>query len=191
MNHRATSYSTHTCDKFISAHICLKDMPVFASIYHEFLEFIGEDSILVAHNAPFDMKFVNAELKTVGHAAIDNKRVRDSLVLARKKFPGSPASLDALCRRFSIGLEGRELHGALLDAQLLADVWMELNGGRQHGLGLNANTDQSNAQTAAVSAQAIIDRPARTPRPHAAKPEELEAHGALVGELKDPLWPVG
>ncbi|MCB9990174.1 MAG: DNA polymerase III subunit epsilon [Rhodospirillales bacterium] len=165
----------------------LKDKPTFSEIYTDFLEFIGEDSILIAHNAAFDMKFVNAELHTMGHAPLPNKRVKDSLLIAREKFPGSPASLDALCRRFSIDLSSRELHGALLDAQLLAEVWLELMGGRQHGLGLGADDDKG-AGTQAVSSLAQKDRPFREPRPHAPLPEEREAHAAMLEKLTDPLW---
>lgn len=164
----------------------LKDEPVFSEIYTDFLDFIGEDGVLVAHNAAFDMKFVNYELKIMGHAGIPPKRVRDSLLLAREKFPGSPASLDALCRRFNIDLSGRELHGALLDAQLLAEVWLELMGGRQHGLGLGAAL--ADGAPGAISVLVKKDRPCREPRPHAPTPEEGAAHEKLLEQLTDPLW---
>lgn len=167
----------------------LKDKPVFSQIYMDFMEFIGSDARLVIHNAAFDMKFLNAELARVGHASIAPKRVTDSLMVAREKFPGSPASLDALCRRFDIDLAGRELHGALLDARLLAEVWLELNGGRQHGLGLAGLEEEGPAAASTVSVLAPgAQRPARPPRPHEADEEERKAHAALVAKLKDPLW---
>lgn len=164
----------------------LKDKPVFSQVYVDFLEFIG-DAQLVIHNAAFDMKFINAELSKVGHAPLAPKRVTDSLMIAREKFPGSPASLDALCRRFNIDLSARELHGALLDAQLLAEVWLELKGGRQHGLGLDG-PQATQAEQTAISIAAQRSRPHREPRPHAPSAEELAAHAELVQKLKDPLW---
>jgi len=163
----------------------LRGKPVFSQVYIELLEFIG-DAKLVIHNAAFDMKFINAELASVGHAAIPQKQVTDSLLTAREKFPGSPASLDALCRRFSIDLSGRELHGALLDAQLLAAVWLEMMGGRQHGLGLGGPQVTENVS---ISVAAQKNRPFREPRPHAPSAEELAAHAKLVEKMKDPLWP--
>lgn len=164
----------------------LKDKPVFSQVYVDFLEFIG-DGHLVIHNAAFDMKFINAELAMVGHAPLPPKRVTDSLLAAREKFPGSPASLDALCRRFNIDLSARELHGALLDAQLLAEVWLEMMGGRQHGLGLDGPAVAA-AEQVAVSLAAQRNRPYREPRPHLPSAEELAAHAAMMKSLKDPLW---
>ncbi|PJB72119.1 MAG: DNA polymerase III subunit epsilon [Alphaproteobacteria bacterium CG_4_9_14_3_um_filter_47_13] len=163
----------------------LKDKPVFTEIYTDFLDFVGEDR-LVIHNAPFDMKFLNAELKLVGHAPLSFKRVSDSLVTARALFPGSPASLDALCRRFNIDLSSRDLHGALLDAQLLAEVWLEMMGGRQHGLGLDQNSQRE--ASIIISELSQKKRPFREPRPHQATPEEHAAHQDLCNELTDPLW---
>lgn len=162
----------------------VKDEPVFEQVYADFVAFVG-DAKLVAHNASFDMKFINYQLKAVGHSPYDNKYVVDTLVMAREKFPGSPASLDALCRRFNIDLSARELHGALLDAQLLADVYLELMGGRQHGLldMAGSSNDKSGA-----SSLVQIDRPFREPRPHTASPEELTGHEELVKSLDDPLW---
>src|SRR6202000_3433070 len=115
--------------------IFLADKPRFAEVADAFLEFIG-DAILIAHNAEFDVKFLNAELKRIGEAEIPWGRAVDTVQMARKKFPGSPAGLDALCKRFNIDNSNRTAHGALLDAQLLAEVYLELNGGRQAGLGL-------------------------------------------------------
>ena len=163
----------------------LKDKPVFSEIYTDFLDFIGDDGMLVIHNAAFDMKFINAELATVGHAALPAQRVKDSLLIAREKFPGSPASLDALCRRFNIDLSGRELHGALLDAQLLAEVWLELMGGRQHGLGLGQEQGDGDG---VVSSMAQKERPFREPRLHKPQDEEIEAHKAMLELLTDPVW---
>ena len=167
----------------------VKDKPVFASEYMSFLDFIGEDSFLVAHNAPFDMKFINHHLNEVGHSGIAPKRVIDSLAIARKKFPGSPANLDALCRRFEIDLSVREFHGALLDSQLLAQVWLELNGGRQHGLGLESKKetvaqDNTSGNSAALSAKKEL----RTPREFAIDEDEITAHLAMLDRLEEPLW---
>lgn len=166
----------------------LKDKPTFSEVFGDFLDFIGDDSNLVIHNAAFDMKFLNAELKTMGCPAIPNSRVVDSLDMARRKFPGSPASLDALCRRFNIDLSGRELHGALLDAQLLADVYLELLGGRQHGLGLAAENEQTSQAGRVVSSELHKDRPFREPRAFGVSDEEKAAHEKMLAELTDPLW---
>ena len=161
----------------------IKDKPVFSQIYSDFIDFIG-DARLVIHNAEFDMKFINAELKNVGHEAIAWSRVTDTLQMARKKFPGSPANLDALCRRFGIDNSERVYHGALLDSELLAEVYLELLGGRQHGLGL--------ASEITVEAETVITkkkiRMPRDPRPHAASLEELAAHAALIEKIKNPIW---
>lgn len=162
----------------------LKNEPVFSQIYTDFLEFIG-DARLIIHNAAFDMKFINAELALVGHKAIPAARVTDTLLIARQKFPGSPASLDALCRRFGIDNSGRVFHGALLDSELLAEVYLELLGGRQHGLGLGA---QEAANDEPVSILAARKRPFREPRPHAPHEEEIAAHEAMLDQLKEPLW---
>ena len=115
----------------------LKDKPIFADVVRTFLEFIG-DADLVAHNAEFDMKFLNWELVNLGMAAVEQSRVVDTLQIARSKFPGAQNNLDALCRRFAINNSNRSLHGALLDAQLLAEVYLELTGGRQRGLELDS-----------------------------------------------------
>lgn len=168
----------------------LKDKPVFSEVFPDFLEFIG-DATLVIHNAAFDMKFINAELKSVGHGGVPMRRVVDTLAMARQRFPGSPANLDALCRRFGIDNSGRTLHGALLDAQLLAEVYLELRGGRQQGLGLAGPGAGAAADGAPVSAQAARSRTPRAPRPHAPSAEEQAAHEALLGSLKDPLWRQG
>ncbi len=162
----------------------LADKPVFAQVFAEFLEFIA-DGALIIHNAEFDMKFLNYELKTVGHRGLKNK-VTDTLAMVRKRFPGSPASLDALCRRFNIDNSGRELHGALLDSQLLAEVYLELMGGRQHGLGLETEK-QAQGETA-VSVLAERQKTRREPRLHLPSPDELRAHASLLERLTDPIW---
>jgi DNA polymerase-3 subunit epsilon len=162
----------------------VRDKPVFAQEYTNFLEFIGEDSLLVAHNAAFDMKFINHHLREVGHTGIKAARVIDSLEIARKKFPGAPASLDALCRRFEIDLSARTLHGALLDSQLLAEVWLELNGGRQHGLQIDTVKDTA----VQVAGRQNQKRPLREPRIFPISEEDISAHSALLDRLKEPLW---
>ncbi len=156
----------------------LKDEPTFGEIIGDFLDFIGDDAKLIIHNAPFDTKFLNAELKTFGFPSLDNKRVIDTLVMARKKFPGSPANLDALCRRFKVDNTGRTLHGALLDSELLAEVYLELIGGRQRGLGIDIDK--------AVTKEKIvtIERTYREPRLFKPSEEELAEHQKMMSELK-------
>ena len=162
----------------------LSKEPVFAQVHVDLLAFIG-DAQLVIHNAAFDMKFLNWELSVVGHPGLAHKVV-DTLALARQKFPGSPANLDALCRRFGIDNTARDLHGALLDAQLLAEVYLEMKGGRQHGLGLTTALAVMPGQF--VSVRAGRERPYREPRAHAASATELAAHAALVEMLPGSLW---
>ncbi len=164
--------------------IFLSDKPHFIEKAEELLEFIG-DSPLVAHNAAFDFGFLNFELERCGRPTVSMSRMVDTLTLARSKHPGAKHSLDALCMRFGIDRSQRVKHGALLDAQLLAQVYVELTGGRQIGLGLVADT-------ASVSVQ-IADRPvsvreSRPPRPHFAAAEELERHRAFIARLVNPLW---
>lgn len=159
--------------------------PTFAEVVDKFVDFIGED-VLVIHNAEFDVKFLNAELRTLGFPAIQMRRVIDTVQMARRKFPGSPASLDALCRRFNIDLSGRTLHGALLDSQLLAEVYLELLGGRQRGLTLD--TPALKSVMPAENVQASGPKAIRAPREHAASADELSAHQAMVDKMKDPIW---
>lgn len=161
----------------------LQDKPLFTEKVGDFLDFIG-DATLVIHNAEFDMKFINAELKMAGFPKpIPMTRVIDTLAMARKKFPGQPASLDALCRRFKIDNTGRTLHGALLDSQLLAEVYLELLGGRQHGLGLGAE-----AAATSMKLNAKIKRQDRPYRSFPAQEAELAAHEKLLEKVKDNLW---
>jgi len=160
----------------------LQDKPVFSQKVDDFLEFIAEDT-LVIHNAGFDMRFVNAELERLGFPALPMSRAFDTVLMARKKFPGSPASLDALCKRFSIDLTARTKHGALLDAELLADVYLELLGGRQAALLLDTAKE-----TATTAGDIVVVLEKREPRDFPPSAEELEAHAQMVAKLKKPLW---
>jgi DNA polymerase III subunit epsilon len=159
----------------------LQGKPRFAAIVDEFLDFIGGDP-LVAHNATFDFGFLNAELARLGRPSICLSRKVDTLELARTRFPGLPNSLDALCRRFGIDLSERTSHNALLDCRLLADVYIELTGGRQRGLVLVA---EGAAALPAVSYAARADRVVRRMEPSEA---ELAAHAAFLERLKEPVW---
>ena len=163
--------------------------PVFADLVDGFLEFIGND-VLVIHNAPFDVSFINAELQRCGKTTISMDRVVDTLVLARKKFPGAQASLDALCRRFNIDNSHRELHGALIDADLLSEVYIELMGGKQRGLSLMMDSEPVSAITNQDPSSALPspNSERRAPRPHQASEDERLAHQEFISGLKDPLW---
>ena len=158
----------------------LADKPVFAKIGQAFLDFV-QDSKLVIHNASFDMKFLNAELKWMGLPQLPMDQALDTLAIARKKFPGSPASLDALCRRFGIDNSSRTLHGALLDSQILAEVYLELIGGQQPGLELANDTRSATSQASGNW------RAGPRPAPLAARITESEkaAHAAFVQKLGD------
>ncbi len=158
----------------------LADKPLFADIAEKLLDFIG-DAQLVIHNAQFDIGFLNAELALLTRARLANPFV-DTVQMARRKFPGAPASLDALCKRFNVDNSQRTFHGALLDAQLLAEVYLELSGGRQPGLELARQGGM--AGIGAAQANATV-RPAR---PHAPTAAELAAHEAFIGTIKDALW---
>ena len=159
----------------------LADHPVFAGVVGGFLEFLG-DAKLVIHNAAFDMAFINSELETLGLAPIPMDRTVDTVQMARARFPGAQASLDALCRRFGIDNSARTKHGALLDAELLAEVYLELIGGRQHDFGLVSGA--ASVQPESVAAE----RPVRVARPHAASEAERAAHAAFIEGLTDPIW---
>ena len=159
----------------------LKGKPRFAEIAAELLEFLGSSPI-VAHNAPFDFGFLDAEFIRCGHAVLDRARMVDSLEIAKKRFPGLPNNLDALCRRFGIDNSMRTSHNAVLDTQLLAQVYLELMGGRQAGLGL--------AVAIAVLVLGDEARRERTPRPVVPSATELAAHAEFVAtKVKDALWP--
>ena len=161
-------------EAFLSGH------PVFADIARDFLAFVG-DAPLVIHNAAFDMGFLNAELSRAGLEAMEDARAIDTVTLARGRFPGARASLDALCQRFDIDISHRDLHGALKDARLLAEVYLELTGGRQPGLELTSDR-------AAVAAEGVAERAYREPRPHAPSADELARHAAFLEKLADPVW---
>lgn len=156
----------------------LTGQPVFEMIIDDFLAFIG-DSPLVAHNAAFDMEFLNWELKRIKRPVIPHSRAIDTLEISRKLNPGAKHTLDALCNRYGIDLSGRTKHGALLDAELLARVYVELTGGRQIGFDL---------AEAAVAEEVPVERVTLAIRAHSASPEELERHATFVAGLKDPLW---
>lgn len=162
----------------------LQAQPLFAAIADDFLAFIG-DSPLIIHNASFDLGFINAELERLNLDSIDRARAIDTVELARKKFPGSPANLDALCRRFEIDISDRQLHGALKDSRLLAGVYLELIGGRQVGLDLAVNADGHGTMVVEASQRA------RAPRAHSASPDEQKAHAQFIATLKDPIWETG
>lgn len=159
--------------------IFLADKPCFKEVVDDFLAFI-DGAPLVAHNAMFDMGFINAELKRCGKPPIFAERATDTLAIARTKFPGAKHSLDALCQRFDIDRSMRVHHGALLDAQLLAQVYVELTGGRQIGFDL--------MEEAVATAVAAAAREYRAPRVFRASESELERHAAFIAKLKDPVW---
>lgn len=164
--------------------VFLSDKPRFAEKAEELLEFIG-DSPLVAHNAGFDFGFLNHELGQCGRPGICMSRMVDTLVLARTRHPGAKHSLDALCTRFGVDRSQRVKHGALLDAQLLAQVYIELTGGRQIGLGLVA---AASAVAETLTPANAVERPIREPRPHAPAPEEVARHRAFLAKIVNPLW---
>lgn len=160
----------------------LAGQPQFAAIADELLAFIGDDP-LVIHNAEFDLAFINAELARIGRPPLACPFV-DTLAVARRRFPGAPASLDALCRRFAIDLSARDKHGAEIDCALLAEVYVELLGGRQPGLDFAA----AGPDDAADSTGAPQSRAVRPPRPHLPTDEELAAHRAMLAAITAPLW---
>ena len=165
----------------------LRDKPFFPAIAQAFLDFIA-DAPLVIHNASFDMKFLNAELAMANMPALPATRAVDTLLIARKKFPGSPASLDALCRRFNIDNSMREKHGALLDSEILAEVYLELVGGRQPDFGL-ATAAQNNAAETTAAGTAWRPRPRPTPLAPRLTEAEFAAHTAFVAGLGDAaIW---
>ncbi len=162
----------------------LRDKPVFKDIAGQFLDFVGEAK-LVIHNAAFDMKFLNAELGWCGKPLLPNDQALDTLAIARKKFPGSPASLDALCRRYGIDNSAREKHGALLDSEILAEVYLELIGGRQPDFAL------AESRIADAGPQGQNWRPQPRPKPLASRltTEERAAHASFVAKLgEETVW---
>ncbi|MEN9926590.1 DNA polymerase III subunit epsilon [Novosphingobium sp. NPDC080210] len=163
----------------------LADKPRFHEKAAEFLEFIGEEAMLVAHNAGFDFGFVNSELEMCGLPPLSRDRMVDTVAMARMRHPGAKNSLDALCTRYGIDRSHRTKHGALLDAELLAQVYVELTGGRQIGLSLAAEVETIEITTLAVTRRERIFRPAR---PHAPSEAELAAHAAFLETMQSPLW---
>ena len=162
----------------------LADKPVFGAVVREFLDFLGSDARLIAHNAIFDMNFINHELTLCGRNRLDVSRVVDTLEIAKKRFPGSPRTLDALCSRFGIDTSRRVKHGALLDAELLADVYIELMGGRQRGMDLDA-PDTDEPIMVAVPAPARQSWPVRS---FEVPEAERERHRAFIAKLPNAVW---
>jgi DNA polymerase III subunit epsilon len=162
----------------------LSDKPRFHEKAADLLEFVA-DSPLVAHNAGFDFGFLNAELESCGLEPVCRSRMIDTIALARVRHPGAKLSLDALCTRYGIDRSHRTRHGALLDAELLAQLYVELTGGRQIGLELAADSNDPLVTTVAT---VRIERTFRAPRPHLASETELAAHAAFIDTLKEPLW---
>ena len=160
----------------------LKDKPVFSKIAREFLDFIG-NSQLIIHNAGFDVNFLNHELGLLGMPQVKMGRVIDTLTMARKKFPGSPASLDALCKRFNISLESRDKHGALIDAELLSMVYIELMGGAQSSMML----DKQEQEVRAAENENVLQM-AKEARNFPATETEIKAHKAMLEKIKNPKW---
>lgn len=158
----------------------LAGKPRFAEIVDDLRKFFGDDP-LVAHNAPFDFAFIDAEFARLGLPPLDPARMIDTVIMARARFPGLPNSLDALCRRFDIDLAERTTHNALLDCRLLAKVYIELTGGRQRGLSLDVAAESAADFTYTVNRE-------RTPRPIIPSAAELAAHAAFLTRLKAPLW---
>lgn len=164
--------------------VLLKDKPVFADVAQAFIDFIG-DAKLVIHNAAFDMKFLNAELGWVNRPLLPMDQSLDTLAIARRRFPGSPASLDALCRRFGIDNSNRTLHGALLDSEILAEVYLELIGGRQPDFALSAQAEKKTAG----GGDDWRPQPRANPLPSRITEDEAAAHASFVEKLgDDALW---
>src|SRR5271166_1307500 len=158
----------------------LAGKPRFAEVVDDLLEFFGDDK-LIAHNAPFDFAFLDAEFGRIGRPALSETRMIDTLALAKARFPGMPNSLDALCRRFAIDLSARTTHNALLDCKLLAEVYVELTGGRQRGLSLAAQDSRGPVTV-------YVHTGPRTPRLIEPTAAELAAHAAFLKRLKEPVW---
>ena len=164
----------------------LADKPVFSEIADDFLKFIGDDSVLVIHNAPFDMKFLNAELTLCNKPNIPMERAFDTLVMAKQKFPGSRVNLNDLCKRFGVDNSARTVHGALLDSELLAEVYLEMLGGKEPNLVLKSvqhiEKKEKKYEIKNVSRETL------QPRIFTVSEEENKAHHDFVQEIKDNLW---
>ena len=166
----------------------LKDYPTFRDISKEWMDFVGDDGILVAHNASFDMSFINHELQGCGYPVYEWDRVIDTLEIARQKFPHSKVNLDALCKRFGVDNTSRTLHGALLDAQLLAEVYLELLGGQEPSMQLGEDAHRDSAVAKTVSVQSL-KRQFRPARDFPLSAEDLAAHeDFMTNKIKDSVW---
>lgn len=165
----------------------LKDKPLFREVADDFLEFIGDDTLII-HNAPFDIGFLNAELRRVRRPLLHMSRVLDTLAMARRKFPAGPNSLDALCKRYNVDNSNRNYHGALLDSELLADVYLELSGQRQAHLELSA-TGQPAGESHTGSELTSRTRQREAPLPPRLTGDELEAHQHFIETLgEQTIW---
>jgi DNA polymerase-3 subunit epsilon len=162
----------------------LSDKPTFSEVVADFRDFCG-DMNLVAHNAEFDMKFINWEMENLGFSTYPATRAIDTLAIARRRFPGANNTLDALCKRFSIDNSNRVKHGALLDAELLADVYLELMGGRQTGLGLLSEEKKASKENIGST---YVKRSYKEPRAHKASAKELKRHQDFIGKIENNLW---
>jgi DNA polymerase-3 subunit epsilon len=162
----------------------LRGKPLFADIAGEMLDFLGEAEI-IAHNAPFDFGFLDAELVRAGRPKLDRARMVDSLDIAKRRYPGLPNSLDALCRRLGVDNSMRSSHNALLDVKLLAEVYLQLMGGKQPGFDLAAANTRRSAEAVVVESVGPV---ARTPRLIQPSEAELAAHAGFLGRLKEPIW---
>lgn len=166
----------------------LKDFPTFREIAKEWMDFVGDDGILVAHNASFDISFINYELQGCGYPGYEWDRVIDTLEIARQKFPHSKVNLDALCKRFGVDNTSRTLHGALLDAQLLAEVYLELLGGQEPSMQLGEDAHRDSVVNKVVSAQSL-KRQFRPARDFPLSAEDLAAHEEfMTNKIKDSVW---
>lgn len=161
------------------------DKPKFNEVVESFLDFI-QDDVLVIHNASFDIKFLNSELERAGKRLLSMDNTIDTLQIARKMFPGSPANLDALCKRFNVDLSKRDKHGALLDCQLLAEVYINLLGGKQSSLSFVL--DKKDEISVSNSTNAQVNRPQRSFKVILPSNDELKAHDILINNMKEPIW---
>lgn len=165
----------------------LKDFPIFSEVAQDFIDFVGDDGVLVAHNATFDMKFINFELKRLGYNGYEWDRVVDTLEIAKNKFPGQRNNLDVLCKRFGIDNSARTFHGALLDAQLLAEVYLELLGGAEPTMDLSTTSNTKNVNKLIENKD--IKRVFREPRSFGINEEDIQRHrDFLTSNLKKAIW---
>ncbi|NNC72437.1 MAG: DNA polymerase III subunit epsilon [Sphingomonadaceae bacterium] len=168
----------------------LSNKSLFADGAAELIEFLG-DAPLIAHNAHFDFGFLNNELEICGRPPVSMDRMVDTLAIARTKHPGAKHSLDALCSRYGVDRSQRVLHGALLDAQLLAQVYVELKGGRQIGMSLAEDAAEKTVETVETQPSQRLRKDVRPARPHGASEEELARHAAFIARIKGALWVEG